>query len=159
MQKRTDLILGTIFLVFCMWVYILLRDFPPGTIQEGMGPGFLPGLLIIAIAILSLVLIAGGLINLKRGTAPLEKETQPPVFGPNLKIPGILIGIVSVYLICLEVFGFLITTPFFILSTMKVMGSNFKTAVLTGIILSVLIYLIFAVGLNVPLPTGYLIGD
>ena len=158
MRKLTDLILGFIFLGFSLVVYLLMRNFPRGTIQEGMGPGFLAGLLISALALLSLTLIVQGLIRRKEGETDLEGKGRLPLFGSNLKVPGILIGIVFLYLISLKAFGFLITTPIFIIATMKLMGSGLKAAVLVGVFLTGLIYLIFVVGLKVPLPTGYMVG-
>lgn len=132
-----------------------MRRFPPGTLAEGLGPRFIPELLIITLSSLSLILIWHAFIDWRRRKDIPKQEVSSSSFSARrLRIPGVLIVIVSLYLVFLKPIGFLFLTPIFIFLTMKTMGSRVKHAVVLGIFLTILVYIIFALGLRVPLPSG-----
>ena len=150
-----DVFLGALLIAFSLAVYTLMYDFPSGSIAEGMGPGFMPGILIVTLVILSIILIIDALVRRKKKDRPSGTITS--VLGPNLKNPGILILIVSIYLFSLNTLGFLIATPAFILLTMVTTGASLKSGILMGICLTGLVYVVFALALKVPLPVGHVL--
>jgi putative tricarboxylic transport membrane protein len=150
-----DVFLGILLIAFSLAVYALMYDFPSATVAEGMGPAFMPGILIFILIVLSITLITDGLARRKKTDRP--SQTLSSILGPNLKTPGILILIVSIYLVSLNSLGFLIATPAFILFTMITTGASLKSGVLMGICLTGLVYAAFALALKVPLPAGHIL--
>jgi putative tricarboxylic transport membrane protein len=149
-----DVFLGVLLIALSLAVYALMYDFPSATVAEGMGPAFMPGILIFILIVLSIILIIDGLTQRKKKDRP--SRTISSILGPNLKNPGILILIVSVYLLSLNSIGFLIATPAFILFTMITTGASLKPAIVMGICLTALVYVAFALALKVPLPAGHI---
>jgi hypothetical protein len=154
--NRTDLALGFLFLGFCGVVYLLMRGLPSGTLQEGMGPAFFPGCLVLVLACLSVILIFTGIFRKNgEGAKGDSGNGKPlPLIGPHLKIPGMLTLTVAIYLSILEVFGFLALTPIFIFMVIRIFRSSFWNASLMGLSITGAIYLIFGLGFQIPLPKG-----
>ncbi len=150
-----DVFLGALLIALSLVVYALMYDFPSGSIAEGMGPAFMPGILIVTLVLLSMILIIDALVRRKKRNRP--SGTISSILGPNLKSPGILILIVSIYLFSLNSLGFLIATPAFVLFTMITTGASLKSGILMGIGLTGLVYVVFALALKVPLPVGYVL--
>lgn len=150
-----DIFLGVLLIAFSLVVYALMYDFPSATIAEGMGPAFMPEILIVILVVLSTILIINAVV--RRRKKDRSSGTISSILGPNLKTPGILILIVSIYLFSLDSVGFLIATPAFILITMISTGSTLKSGILMGICLTCLVYVVFALALKVPLPVGHVL--
>ena len=150
-----DVFLGVLLIALSLAVYALMYDFPSATVAEGMGPAFMPGILIFILIVLAILLIVDGWGN--RGKKDTRSRAISSVLGPNLKNPGILILIVSIYLLSLHSLGFLIATPAFIFLTMTTTGGSLKSGVLMGIGLTGLVYVVFALALKVPLPIGHIL--
>jgi len=160
-RNPREVVLGLIFLSLAAATFFLMADFPSGNRFQGMGPAFYPGLLAALLGLLSLGLGIRGLF-VPEEAAPdgIEEKTGKafPLFGSHLKTPGVLILIVCVYLIGMNILGFLVTTPLFLVATMKSLRSEWKSALFVGLFLSALVYAIFGIVLRVPLPEGYLVG-
>jgi hypothetical protein len=154
--NRTDIKLGFLFLGVSGVVYYLMRDIPSGTLEEGMGSAFFPGCLVLVLACLSVILIFTGIFR-KSGEGEKGEsvnEKQLPLIGPHLKIPAMLTLTVAIYLTVLEVFGFLAITPFFIFVVILIFRSSLLKASLMGLGITGVIYLIFDLGFQIPLPKG-----
>jgi hypothetical protein len=159
LSNRIDLTLGFLFLGFAGLVYLLMRGLPPGTLQEGMGPAFFPDCLALVLACLSVILIFTGIFR-KNGGANGDSENGKslPLMGPHLKIPAVLTLTVGIYLSVMEMFGFLVVTPFFLFVIMRIFRSSFWNASLMGCCLAGAVYLIFGVGFQIPFPKGSIWG-
>lgn len=155
MHKRLEAVTGLFLLVFSGVVYYGVKDFPTGTAKEGMGARLFPLLLVILLALLSVFLVAQGLIRGKENSE--EAEVSPPLLGPHLKTPIVLIVLLVLYLLILEPLGFLIGTPVFLIVVMRLLGSDWKTSALAAVSFTAFIYLVFSLIFQVPLPTASLL--
>lgn len=149
-----DVILGLVFIAFSGLVYLLTRGFPPATVMEGLGPGFMPGLVILILTGLSLLLIVSGLTKRRKAGTAVEAGAAFSV--SELKAPGILMAAVIAYLVLLKHFGFLLTTPLLMLATMKLMGAKTRFAMVMAVVLTGAVYALFVFALRVMLPRGSL---
>lgn len=161
MSNRTDITLGLLFLVISGVVYYLMRDFPTGTMEEGMGSAFFPGCLVAALAALSLLLIIGAISS--RGDSEEGKggggsQKTVPIFGSHLRAPAAVTVAVVIYLTVIGTVGFLIATPLLILAVMKLFRSGWWRGLLVGVALTGALFVIFGMGLRIPLPVGDLWG-
>ena len=147
-----DIVLGIIFISISLFVWISASSFPSATVMEGLGPDFLPVLLSIILIGLSVLLIISGIAKLLRKNSNEEKIT---IFNFNeLKIPGILIILIFIYLILIKHLGFLIMTPILLFFTMKIMNAKNNVSILVSISFTLVTYLVFSIGLGVRLPLG-----
>jgi len=151
LRNGRDIVTSVVFLGLSAAIYSVVKDYPTGTVQEGMGARLFPLLLTISLAILSLVLLMQA--SLQRNP-PEEEEVsgKDALLGRRLIVPAVLIVLLALYLVSLEEAGFLIATPIFLLITMRVLGSGFKEAAVVGVAFTVVVYLIFDLLLKVPLP-------
>lgn len=149
-----DIILGSIFSVLAVIIFFRTQQYPKFNLMEGLGPGFMPRLLVIILFVLSIVLIITGIINKKK-----EVKTENTASKDDISVvfaPIILLSSIFAYLVLLRLLGFLITTPFLLFITMKVMRAKTKESILIAIVLTVVIYALFHFGFQVALPTGLL---
>jgi hypothetical protein len=150
-----DIILGLVFLCLSGLIFFLVKDFPKASVMEGLGPGFLPIVLIILLSLLALVLIFTGILNRKKKIINPESETSLSL--SVIKSPMIMLITVFIYLIALHYLGFIISTPFLVLASMKIMGSKTLPAIIMAFLLTGVIYIFFAILFRVSLPHGILL--
>lgn len=121
-------------------------------VESVPGPGFLP--LWVSFGILG----TGGVLtfNALRGRV-VDDE---PIVWPNIsgwRQVGVLLAALAAALLLLEPLGFLITTTGFMAIVVFSLGvRHWGTLVLAPVAAAGILYLVFAVWLNVPLPTGLL---
>jgi putative tricarboxylic transport membrane protein len=153
-----NILLGFLFLAISGVVYVLMRDLPLGTLEEGMGPAFFPGCLLIVLAGLSLILIFTEAYAKVKGRRAVNGETgksqSHPFRGAQLRLPMLLTLTVGVYLTLLKALGFLTLTPFLIFVVMLFFRSSAWNAALAALALTAGIYLIFGIGFQIPFPRG-----
>jgi putative tricarboxylic transport membrane protein len=154
-RNPINVLSGVIFLGLAGITAFLAKDFPTGSIQEGMGARLFPLLLAIALAICSLLLILQGL---RRNSAQTEissvGEWLAKNFGRNLAAPVIITVLLTLYLLVLDRIGFLIATPVFLFLTMKLQGSRLKKSMVVAVLLTAFMYVFFKLIFDVPLPTA-----
>ncbi len=113
------------------------------------GPGFFPFLLAIVLALFSLALIFQ---NWAKDKVPLPFWERHSWLRPLL---GLVI--LTAYAILVNSLGFLISTFLFLLIWMAgIERLNWKTIIMVSIATTVVLYLIFNLLLDVPLPKGIL---
>lgn len=144
-----DRITGFVGLIFCMffaWQTTMIRKVP-NAVEPG--PKMMPILAISIIAFCSIALIL------------TNKPNSKPYFPPG-GIKKITIGFLSllIYGISLSIIGFKIATPFAMVGFVYLLKGEHKVrpiiAIINGIAVTVLLYLIFVVGFSIQLPTGIL---
>jgi putative tricarboxylic transport membrane protein len=151
--RKVDIAAGVIFIIF--GVLVLTRSLPLNFYAEGVpGPGFFPTLLAIAMA------VTGGLLlftRLRRPEAALGDFALPTrtQAGRSLGLGVAILGVV----LAVDVVGFLVAMVLLVAALMLGIERRHGPAAIATIVLTpVLAYLLFAVLLQVPLPTG-LFGD
>lgn len=144
-MKNSDTASG-LFLValgVCGTLYTQMRGFR-STI--GLSPGFFPTFLFIAIGICGLVLAYNGFKS--------ENRSWPKFKWGRL---AIIIGMLAVYIVLMDFIGFIISTMIFLFASMWFYGeTRIKILIPVTIAVTAIIYLLWTMVFNIPLPTIFL---
>ena len=149
-MKRLDLIKGTVFLIFSLFVcYESIRL--PLWSGKKPGPGLFPFFLGITLGFLSLVFIFVKGFKQNRGAIPLGADPR------DKKRTLLTLGILISYAIVLPFLGFLVST-FFLIFFLLGLSYSGKWMVLgiTSFLIPIAFYVIFQVLLKIQLPHGIL---
>jgi putative tricarboxylic transport membrane protein len=128
----------------------------PIGIMRDPGPGFLP--LCLSIVIGALVVLNAIKESFSAGKGDKRLKRGSFHLGPNWKRAGAVAIITFFYvLIMWEFLGYLLATPIFLFSVMRVTGSTgFRASVIVSLLLTGFSYLIFKVFLQCALPESAL---
>lgn len=147
-MKKADQITGIILLIFSGFVIEESWRMPQQSGTFGPGVGFLPFWLGVLMAILSILLI----VTAWRRPADSTKKAILPGRQARIAIVLVLIGL-AVYIVLLELFGFLVDTMLFTAFLLSVvMRERWKMTLLIALITSVALYVVFQKLLEVNLP-------
>ena len=121
------------------------------TMKMGIGIGFLPFAMSLAIGGLSI----GLLVNILRGRAEIKEK---PVFQPDGRSRVfVVVAFLMGYLFLIEWLGYVAYTFVYLAGTILFMRrERVFSAVMTSVGLTVFLYAIFRLWLKSPLPTGFL---
>jgi putative tricarboxylic transport membrane protein len=147
-SARVDRIVGAVLVCSGLGVLALTIGLAAATAVDPVGPRGFP-------ALLGLVLLAcGAALVLGRHGAPADADAEARgtlAAGPLLGA----IGLTALYLTVLEPAGYLLATPLYLAALLLVQGGvTARAFVLTVLGLPAALYLLFAVAMRVPLPTG-----
>ena len=147
MSERSDVVVGSAFLVFCGLAFFATTSFQevPIALSQNVPPTFFPRLVLLVIAALSFVLVV---LGWKRPSGPKEK-TPPTVF--------VTAGIFVMAVALLPYLG-MHTTVFIVAIVLPVYWGERRpvpVAVL-ALALPLTIHVIFAVALGMRFPRGLL---
>jgi putative tricarboxylic transport membrane protein len=154
MRSPADLLTGIVMLGLSGAIFYVTRGYPHGTIEQGMGPAFLPNLLAVSLAILSVLLILKTLIHGKdrkddaEGSKPFAERLK------EIRNPAAICLLVFIYIELLDNLGYVISTALFLLAVLKLFRASWPMALAIGLGLTALVFFVFDVGLHVPLPPG-----
>ncbi|MFM2479989.1 tripartite tricarboxylate transporter TctB family protein [Celerinatantimonas sp. YJH-8] len=154
MLLKKDRIIGVFFLVVAAIFLVFVKDIKiPSNLTEP-GPRIMPYLSIGLMIICSLGVIW-------ESFKKKEQAEKPFLSAEGWKRLIIMLGVLVLYSIGLMYFGFLIATPFMAYVLIHMLSGRHKISILTGsiaaIIVTAMIYLLFAIGFNVMLPPGMLL--
>lgn len=147
-RKKTDTITAIVLLVFSG--YLIAESLTMAISSEyGPGPGMFPLGLGIILAVLSLALLWDGL-NPRVKDKPSKFQNQRGLLAAGLVVVG-LVG----YAVLISLLGYLLTTFLLVIFLMAVVAKDkLKTSLITAAAVTLLLFLIFDVGLGVHLPKG-----
>lgn len=143
-----------VVVLFFLTVFLLTGSIT-GTTTRGLGPRFFPYAVSVLGMVLGLYLLVRDLSAARRTTAgdssSAERERAQGL--GHLVTPAVIVGLSVVYSLVWDVLGFILTSVIFLVLAMRALGEN-RPVVITvysvGIV--TVIYLIFRVWLEVPLP-------
>lgn len=147
-QKRADLITSLILLAFS--AFIIINAFSMSIyMQYAPGPGMFPLVLGIVLAILSVSLLISAV-------SPKGKDKESPFSNKQAMLPALLLALgLIAYAALLSTLGYIIDTFLLVLYIMLIISKDKpKTAILTAVIITAMVALIFQVGLQLRLPHG-----
>jgi hypothetical protein len=148
-MKRANIIISIILIVFGVFFASLTSRLPDRNLPNTLGGAFMPWLMVILLLFLSILLLVKNIIS-----GAEIKRVDNISLKDGLRIL-LLTTIVFIYVNAMQFFGFLLTTPFFIISLMLISGSkNWKQIVLVSLAGSGAIYFFFHKLFQVPLPGG-----
>jgi len=153
--------LGLAALVIGLGIYLLVET---GSIRvpqtaNAIGPRFFP---YVVGGVLVITGIALGVMVWRRGSdAPEEAEDVDPTLPTDWRTLGLLVGAFIAHILLLEPLGFVFTEALLFTAVAGVLGASLRRlwiAGLAGLVLSTVVFLVFARGLGVTLPAGVLEG-
>jgi hypothetical protein len=149
-MNRPSFVATIILLLFSIAFCSQASRYPFGTIKR-IGPGFFPFYVGIVLLVLSLLILAQGVL---RPTASTQSNgmTQKKA----LRITIVLFSLLA-YTFLIDKLGFLITTFLFTFTLFKFFGSyRWGFSILGSLIASIANYIIFGIFLHCQFPKGWL---
>ena len=147
-----DYIGGGIFIALGIFIFSTTFSYP---ILDGGHPG--PSLFPRVLAVL--FIFFGGIVVLQGWrSAKVKREESPNEEGPptNKFNPILVIILVAAFIALAPTVGFVITSTVLLAILMLKLRVSTLKSVIVSILLAAFIYTVFAKGLRVPLPIGYL---
>jgi putative tricarboxylic transport membrane protein len=146
-MARRDLIAALVLLGFTAGFGLLTLRLPDRGLPNTPGPAFFPGLITLALAILTIALLVRSL----RGIA-----VEPAALPGAIATRGwIALGAFVVYLIAMPTLGFLIASvPFFAVLTWAYGERRIAIVAVTSVAVPVALLLVFRSGFQILLPSG-----
>jgi putative tricarboxylic transport membrane protein len=149
---RGELVISVVIFLGSLFLYFESMKFEGLEIYGKLGPAYWPKFLLICLMGLS-VLVAVDAFRERKKKDSEKKETSEPDSG---KVRFFFaIGFILLYFILMQIFGFIILTPFFMIAFMYLLGERKKIWIFgVSIGMTVLIVYAFTKTMYVPLPRG-----
>lgn len=156
MFKREDVLVGIVSVLLGIFVLVLSSQFHETTALDPTGPGGVPTILAWCILIIGIIHIVGAY------SAPKLNEDKKSRFAKEFEAakPILRIALVCVlYIILLDYIGYLIATPLLMIGIMWTINArDIKSLLLTSVVTTIVLFLIFSIALKVKLPMGFFEG-
>lgn len=140
-------------LIFSAVFFFESLDYPDASAR-------LPQILIIAIVILALAMFIESVVKQRKAskidaeTSEKDKSDEEKINVKRVLIFGVLIAL---YIYFIDIVGYFIVTPLFILITLIVLkAAKTRTVIIIAIGFTVFIYALFVMFLHIPVPMGLL---
>jgi hypothetical protein len=158
MDRRIDIAISAAFVLFGIFVILEARTIKTPLFTDPIGPrGFFYGC--------GIVFILGGLVNIAQRVrawrlfpghmVPAEGVEDEPGHPSSFRRAALLTLLSLAYVLTLRPVGYLIGTPLYIIAGLWVLEQrNWLFNIATGIVFTLVFYLVFAQGLGVWLPVG-----
>jgi hypothetical protein len=149
---RTDILVGTIMLIFSSIAYILTLQFPGSeSVSSGLGPAFFPKLVLFCMLILGCAILVSGFLTLKQN---ITLDLKIVDMGSSV----LLLVFTGGYIFLMNFFGFFIATPIFLIGSMIIWRVKWHRALMIGIGLTCVLYVFIKIILRIPLPRPIIFG-
>lgn len=145
-MKLTDRTLGIVAILFAVFLGVYGYDLEPPFSYEPIGPKAFPLLIAVVMAICGLILTV-------KGGNQAEANTR----SANFRILT-MVAYIVLYAFFFQVLGFVISTALMVVFVGKLFGATWFKAIIGGITMGFLFFLLFDKGLDVVLPQGLLKG-
>lgn len=150
-MKKADQITGALLLALSVYIGLTGLSLELWWGDEGPGPGFLPFFVAVCLAILSIMLILNTLMKEYKDENNIFSQEGlkllATLIGSSV-VAGLLVNLVGMIVAMGLLAGFLVT---FLAEERKIL-----TSISMAVLLPIVLYLIFRVGLDVPFPKGIL---
>lgn len=156
-KAKRDLINALIVIGFAVLLYMQIGQIDGGETRR-TGPDFFPKVVVPTLLVLGAALLVQSVIRIvRKDNEPLHLDVKN-ILKDNLKVI-LIFAVTLLYIPGLYYFGYLISTPFFLVATYFVIrwsrpDRRIWLTVLGYIVFSVIIYAVFRFGLSVFLPSG-----
>jgi putative tricarboxylic transport membrane protein len=151
---KGELLFSVLVFLVSLVLYWVTGSFEGRTVLQNaqMGPAFWPRFILICLMILSVVVSVGAIRRLGREKA--WGESLMTMDRGKVRFFS-AIGLIVVYLFLLEVTGFVITTPVFMIAFMLLLGEKSKGWIIgVSLAMTGIIVVLFTKAMYVPLPRG-----
>lgn len=142
-MKKEDLLLGYILLAICGAFYFMISRLPS---KATLYPIFVTSVLLFLT-----------LIHLVITYSKKEDEESSAFKGLEIKQLLFVLGTSGLYVVAINLAGYITSTILYILVTLFGLNVNKKSSTLISVGFAACIYVLFKILLKVPLPTGFII--
>lgn len=150
-MKKADIIAGLLGLALSFYIIIQSGKFPEDKVLL-MGPSFFPRILAVVMLVMATILIISALLGKSAQTA--EKFD---IRDPGIQRSIITLAVTVIYLLVLKRIGFIIDTIIYLMFLMYLLKlRNYLQMLLVSVGVTLTVYYIFRVALNITLPLGIL---
>lgn len=144
-MKKSNIFVSILVILIGIFALFQVKSFPQGQ-NNVVGPGFFPGLIAIILIVLGVILFAQS-IRMKK-----DDDVKVNLFDKENKLAYIIMLITLVYLIAINYIGFIISSIIYLAILIVLYGEKNKLkALIYSSVISLVIYFVFNVLLNVPL--------
>jgi putative tricarboxylic transport membrane protein len=149
---KGEIVISAVIFFGSLYLYFESTKFEGLDIYGKLGPAYWPKFLLICLMGLSFLVAVDAFRDRKKRSS--EKEETSKVDGGKVRFL-FAIGFIASYFILMQVFGFIILTPFFMVAFMWLLGERSKIWMVgVPIGLTILIVWAFTKAMYVPLPRG-----
>ena len=150
MFDRTDRYVGIGFIVLGILGTLSAMSWPTMFSTDPAGPAAIPIILCVSLIILGAVLAVGGFLVKKKAAEPFIQKR-------DVILVAELTGTCLLYIILLQVIGYLLATPLLLAAILLIVGTRkWKTIIMVSLITTVVLFLLFYSLLQVNLPLGFM---
>ena len=149
---KGEIITSAVIFFGSLCLYFESMKFEGHEVYGKLGPAYWPKFLLICLMALSFLVAVDAFRERKKRDS--EKEETSKVDSGKVRF-FFAIGFIVLYLILMQIFGFIILTPLFLIAFMYLLGER-KKIWLFGVSIGITILIIFAFtkAMYVPLPRG-----
>jgi putative tricarboxylic transport membrane protein len=149
---KGELIISVVVFLGSLYLYFESMKFEGLEIYGKLGPAYWPKFLLICLMGLSVLVAVDAFRERKKGDSENEETSK----ADSGKVRFFLaIGFIVLYFILMQIFGFIILTPFFMIAFMVLLGERKKIWIFgVSIGMTILIVYAFTKAMYVPLPRG-----
>ena len=149
---KGEIIISAVIFLGSLYLYFESMKFEGLDVYGKLGPSYWPKFLLICLMGLSFLVAIDAFRERKKGSS--EKEGTSKIDTGKVRFL-FAFGFIVLYLILIQVFGFIICTPFFMIAFMYLLGERNKIWILSvSIGVTFLIVFAFTKAMYVPLPRG-----
>ena len=156
-ERQCYILVALLLSLIAVVVLVIAKSFPSTSISTDIGAGAFPSVYGWLLIILSLILIAG---QFSGSTLRLLMvlPNRPTLGVRRWTGPFYTVATCVAYLFAMELIGYLVATVLFMMLIMKISGiQRWWVNGLLAILLSITLYILFSLALNVPLPESSLL--
>lgn len=152
-MKRADIIAGILGLALSGYIFFVTAGFPEDQVVR-VGPAFFPRMLAAGLAIFSLILLFNAIIRRQQ-----ESDTHFSLKDPGTRRAIISLAATIIYCLCFDLLGFITCTIIYLLFLMLLLKERrYVQMTITALVVTMVVFFIFKVLLNITLPMGTLYG-
>jgi putative tricarboxylic transport membrane protein len=149
---KGEIITSAVIFFGSLCLYFESMKFEGHEVYGKLGPAYWPKFLLICLMALSFLVAVDAFRERKKGNS--EKAETSKADGGKVRF-FFAIGFIVLYFILIQIFGFIILTPLFLIAFMYLLGER-KKIWLFGVSIGITIVIVFAFtkAMYVPLPRG-----
>lgn len=149
---KGEIIISAVIFLGSLYLYVESMKFEGLDVYGKLGPAYWPKFLLICLMALSFLVAVDAFRERKKRDS--EKEETSKADSGKVRF-FFAIGFIVLYLILMQIFGFIILTPLFLIAFMYLLGERKKIWIFgVPIGITVLIVWVFTKAMYVPLPRG-----
>lgn len=151
-----DLALGSAMLAVAVPYYLIADSIPPSALSDAVGPGGLPKTYAVALAVLSLILMAHALLSRQRvATAQPDGTDTPASQRTAFRRAAGLLFIGAAYVAVVPWLGYILTLTLLIVATAYYQGGTLsRRLAIIALLGAVFLWFLFVIALRIPQPAG-----